>query len=76
MVPWPLGRAYPVQAWSDIYNAPNCMHSNVEIYLFTTDRFRSVVVITSALHAEDPRFKPGRNHIIGLELRYAYITQA
>ena len=25
-------------------------------------RFRSVVVITSALHAEGPRFDPGRNH--------------
>ena len=25
-------------------------------------RFRSVVVITSALHAEGPRFKPERNH--------------
>ena len=26
------------------------------------DRFRSVVVITSALHAEGPRFEPERNH--------------
>ena len=25
-------------------------------------RFRSVVVITSALHAEGPRFEPERNH--------------
>ena len=27
-----------------------------------TVRFRSVVVITSALHAEGPRFEPERNH--------------
>ena len=26
-------------------------------------RFRGVVVITSALHAEGPRFEPGRNQI-------------
>ena len=28
------------------------------------NRFRSVVVITSALHAEGPRFEPERNHYI------------
>ena len=30
---------------------------------YASPRFRSVLVITSALHAEGPRFDPGRNHL-------------
>ena len=31
-------------------------------------RFRSVVVITCALHAQGPRFEPGRNQLLTLQI--------
>lgn len=38
-------------------------------------RFRGVVVITSALHAEGPQFDPGRNHLFWPRPRYTAVQR-